>query len=62
MTKVYNSVRDAHQQLQASQSTLELKMAEAQKSDNTEQVEKLQKKLAALTKIHNSSKDAHLQL
>jgi chromosome segregation ATPase len=37
-------------------------MAEAQKSDNTEQVEQLQKKLAALTKIHNSSKDAHLQL
>jgi hypothetical protein len=35
-------------------------MAEAQKSDNTKQVEQLQKKLAALTKIHNSSKDAHL--
>ena len=63
MTKVYNSVKDAHQQLLDSQSQIETRLAEAQKkSDNKEEVEKLQKKLDALTKIHNSTKDAHLEL
>jgi hypothetical protein len=60
MTKVYNSVRDAHQQLQESQTTIELKMQEAVKQGNQqEQVDALTRKLAALTKIYNSSKDAH---